>query len=80
MMTSVCATVTTSPLKVGSPVARCAMNAISAPKTDHRLSHPNPRVCICGKEHSLDWWDGYDTGREDGFEEGADWWAHDEFP
>lgn len=31
------------------------------------------RECRCGGGHSTDWWDGYEAGREDGFDEGADW-------
>lgn len=31
------------------------------------------RPCECGTDHGLEWWDGYDPGRSDGFEEGIEW-------
>lgn len=31
------------------------------------------RECECGDTHTNDWWDGYDQGRSDGFEEGVEW-------
>ena len=34
---------------------------------------PASRECVCGEIHSREWWHGYDAGRNDGFEEAADW-------
>lgn len=41
----------------------------AATATDAAVERP----CECGTDHSEEWWDGYDQGRSDGFEEGIEW-------
>lgn len=46
--------------------------AMTARTTTAPETTTDKRDCACGEEHSADWWEGYDAGREDGYEQGVE--------